>query len=97
MEVQTTMNPCYKDSFEPCYGDCKGCRCYIPRCRDCETTEGDLYIDDGEIFCEECLIKRYSKRDGLNLYFEFLRDYSDEYRQYVLDYFEGCKVGDDDG
>ena len=42
------------------------------------------------------LVERYSKRDSKNLFDEFLRDYSDEYKQYILDYFEDCKVGYDD-
>ena len=88
---------CYKDPTEQCFQDCEGCDRYIPHCSCCEASDGDLYSDDGEIFCDKCLIERYSQRDGRNLYYEFLRDYSDEYKQYVLDYFEDFKVGDGDG
>ena len=87
---------CYKDRLWPCYHDCEDCDRYMPHCSYCGTTDGDLYSDDGEIFCDKCLVGIYSKRDGKNLYYEFLRDYSDEYKQYILDYFEDCKVGYDD-
>lgn len=85
---------CYKDQFEQCFQDCEGCRYYHPHCCECGDDD-ELYKDGGDIYCEKCLIKRYSKRDGMNLYSEFLRDYSDEYEQYILDYFEDCQVGDD--
>lgn len=91
------MTACYKDPLDPCYHDCEDCERYIPHCTDCETSDGDLYKDDGKIFCKDCLISRYSQRDGRNLYPEFLRDYSDEYKQFILYYFEDCKVGCDDG
>ena len=90
------MEACYKDRLEPCDHDCEDCERYIPHCTDCGTTDGDLYKDEGYIYCDKCLIERYSKRDGRNLYYEFLKDYSEEYGQYVLDYFEDCKVGCDD-
>ena len=90
------MTACYKDRLEPCYHDCEDCDRYIPHCSYCGATDGDLYSDDGEIFCDKCLVERYSKSDGRNLYYEFLRDYSDEYKQYILEYFEDCKVGYDD-
>ena len=86
---------CYKDPFEQCFQDCEGCRYYHPHCCECGNDDGELYKDSGDIYCEKCLIKRYSKRDGMNLFPEFLRDYSDEYEQYVLEYFEDCKLGDD--
>ena len=86
---------CYKDPFEQCFQDCEGCAYYHAHCSECGTSDGDLYSDDGELFCEDCLVDRYSKRDGMNLFFEFLRDNSDLYEQYVLDYFEDCKLGDD--
>ena len=90
------MTACYKDRLEPCYHDCEDCDRYIPHCDNCGTYDGDLYEDEGQIYCESCLIERYSKRDGKNLFDEFLRDYSDEYKQYILEYFEDCKVVYDD-
>ena len=85
---------CYKDPMEQCFQDCEGCRYYHPHCCECGD-DGELYNDGGDIYCEKCLIKRYSKKDGMNLYFEFIRDNSDLYEQYILDYFEDCQVGDD--
>lgn len=88
---------CYKDPLEQCFQDCEGCVYYRPHCCECGKSDGDLYRDDGEIFCEDCLVERYSKNDGRNLFDEFLRDYSDEYKQYILEYFEDCIVGCGDG
>ena len=89
---------CFKDSHSQCFEDCEDCPAYRPRCCMCEASRNiDLYHVDGELYCAECLVERYSKKDGRNLYCDFLRDYSDEYKQYVLDYFEDCKEGDSDG
>ena len=50
-----------------------------------------MYRVDGELYCAGCLIEKYSKRDGENLFDEFIDYYAEEYEQFILDQFDYCK------
>ena len=87
------MNACYKDRLEPCNEDCPGCE--YANAKECDFcgysghVSGNMkfYAHGGYTLCEDCLIREYSK-EGKNLHYEFLQEMQDEYREFVLDYFE---------
>ena len=83
---------CFKDSHSQCFEDCEDCPAYRPRCCMCEASRNvDMYCVDGELYCANCLIEKYSKRDGENLFDEFIDYYSEEYEQFILEQFDYCK------
>ena len=89
---------CYKDPMEQCFQDCEGCVYFVARCSCCEEAKkyGEkMYHVDGYYYCPDCLIKEYSK-EGKNLHREFLREMDDEYKEFILEYFEDCEAYDDE-
>ena len=89
---------CYKDSFEQCFQDCPGCQYFVASCCCCgvkKAYDEKMYCVDGEYYCPDCLVKEYSK-EGKNLRYEFLKEMENEYKEFVLEYFEDCEVYDDE-
>ena len=94
------MTYCYKDRLEPCYEDCPDCEMGI-YCKECDhcgysgNVNGNVkfYAKDGFTLCEDCLVEAMSK-SGSNLYDEFIRESQDEYREFVLDYFEEDRINE---
>ena len=88
------MQACMHDRLEPCYEDCPDCEMGI-YCKECDhcgysgNVNGNVkfYAHGGYTLCEDCLVREYSK-EGKNLHYEFLKEMQDEYREFVLDYFE---------
>ena len=87
------MRACYMDRLEPCNEDCPGCE--YSNAKECDfcgysgNVNGNVkfYAKDGFTLCEDCLVSQMSK-EGNNLYYEFIKESQDEYREFVLDYFE---------